>query len=167
MAGDRSHSKTVPAALLGAVVVALTTVGVAAASGGLSIAHAPLITPGAKLSENSQVDKTAPGGDAVGQGCFNDVEYWKLPLKAGDKVVIRGTESIAARGFLIAVFAPKTTDKNVASATSFAHGFTADHAVRFKVSTTGAYPLVAGPNCYNGTDGPYTFVVTVTHSATG
>jgi len=43
-----------------------------------------------KVSENSQVDKTAPGGDAVGQGCFNNVEYWKLPLKAGDKVEIKG-----------------------------------------------------------------------------
>jgi len=115
------------------------------------------------VSEDSQVDRTAPGGDAVGQGCFNDVEYWRIQLKAGDKVEVKGTESIAARGYLIAFFAPGMTDKKVAFATSVAHGFTAEHAVRFTAKATGVYPIVAGPNCYNGTDGPYTFVVTVSH----
>jgi hypothetical protein len=133
------------------------------ASGGLSIAHAPMISPGTKMSENSQVDPTAPGGDAVGQGCFNDVEYWRIQLRTGDKVEVKGTETIAARGFLIAFFAPGTTDKKVAFATSVAHGFTGEHAVRFSAKATGIYPVVAGPNCYNGTDGPYTFVVTVSH----
>jgi hypothetical protein len=165
VAGNRTHRKTAVAGFV--VFAALATAGAATANGGLSIAHAPVISLGAKVSENSQVDNTAPGGDALGQGCFNDVEYWKLPLTAGDKVVIRGTESIAARGFLVAVFSPKTTDKNVAFATSVAHGFTAERAVKFKVSTTGVYPLVAGPNCYNGTDGPYTFTVTVAHGTAG
>jgi hypothetical protein len=145
--------------------VALPTAGVAMASGGLSISHAPMISPGTKVSEDSQVDRTAPGGDAVGQGCFNDVEYWRIQLKAGDKVEVKGTESIAARGYLIAFFAPGTTDKKIAFATSVAHGFTGEHAVRFTAKTTGVYPIVAGPNCYNGTDGPYTFVVTVKHTA--
>ena len=54
-------------------------------------AHAPLISPGAKVSEDSQVDPTAPGGDAVGQGCFNDVEYWRIQLRAGDKVEVKGS----------------------------------------------------------------------------
>jgi hypothetical protein len=27
------------------------------------------------------------------------------------------------------------------------------------------YPVVAGPNCYNGTDGPFTFVITVRHAS--
>ena len=152
-----------PIAAFLALVVAATAAGAATASGGLSIARAPTITPGTKMSENSQIDKTAPGGDAVGQGCFNNVEYWKLPLKAGDKVEIKGSETIAARGFLIALFAPGTTDKNVSFATSVAHGFTGEHAVRFTAKTTGVYPLIAGPNCYNGTDGPYTFVVSVRH----
>jgi hypothetical protein len=144
-------------------VAAATATGVAAASGGLSIAHAPMISAGAKVSENSQVDPTAPGGDAVGQGCFNDVEYWRIQLRAGDKVEVKGTETIAARGFLVAFFAPGTTDKKIASATSVAHGFTGEHSMRFRAKATGVYPIAAGPNCYNGTDGPYTFVVTVTH----
>jgi hypothetical protein len=148
-------------------VAALATAGAATASGGLSIAHAPLISPGAKVAENSQVDNTAPGGDAVGQGCFNDVEYWRIRLTAGDKLEIKGNETVAARGFLIAFFAPGTTDKTVASATSVAHGFPAERVLRFTAKATGVYPLVAGPNCYNGTDGPYTFVVTVTHRKTG
>jgi hypothetical protein len=145
--------------------VAAATAASAMASGGLSIAHAPTISAGAKVSEDSQVDPTAPGGDAVGQGCFNDVEYWRIQLRAGDKVEVKGTETIAARGFLIAFFAPGTTDRKIASATSVAHGFTGEHVVRFTVKATGVYPIAAGPNCYNGTDGPYTFVVSVRHAS--
>jgi hypothetical protein len=147
----------------GAFVVALATAGTATASGGLSISHAPTIGPGTKVSENSSTDRTAPGGDNVGQGCFNDVEYWRLPLTAGDQVKITGSEMISARGFLLAIFTPATTDKNIASASSVAHGYPAEHLLRFAVSSTGVYPLAAGPNCYNGTDGPYTFVVTISH----
>ena len=139
--------------------------GAATASGGRSISHAPAISPGAKVSEDTQTDQTAPGGDAVGQGCFNDVEYWKVALKAGDKVQIKGSETIAARGYLIAFFAPGTTDKTVANATSVAHGYPAQHLVKFTAKTTGMYPVVAGPNCYNGTDGPFTFVITVRHAS--
>jgi hypothetical protein len=147
------------------LVAASTAAGAALASGGLSISRAPMISAGAKVSENSQVDPTASGGDAVGQGCFNDVEYWRIQLRGGDKVEVKGTETIAARGFLIAFFAPGTTDKKIASATSVAHGFTGEHAVRFTAKATGVYPIVAGPNCYNGTDGPYTFVVSVRHAS--
>jgi hypothetical protein len=150
-------------AVFAVFVAASTAAGVALASGGLSISHAPMISAGVTVSENSQVDPTAPGGDAVGQGCFNDVEYWRIQLRAGDKVEVRGTETIAARDFLIAFFAPGTTDKKIAFATSVAHGFTGEHAVRFTAKATGIYPIVAGPNCYNGTDGPYTFVITVSH----
>jgi hypothetical protein len=139
--------------------------GAALASGGRSISHAPAISTGTQVSEDSQVDQTAPGGDAVGQGCFNDVEYWKVPLKAGDKVQIKGSETIAARGYLIALFAPGTTDKTIANAVSVAHGYPAEHLVRFTAKTTGTYPVVAGPNCYNGTDGPFTFVITVRHAS--
>jgi hypothetical protein len=163
MAGDRTHLKTVIAGLGATVVVALATAGAATAAGGLSIAHSPVFSPGTKVSENSQLDNTAPGGDAVGQGCFNNVEYWRIRLAAGDKIEIKGNETVAARGFLIAFFAPGTTDKTIAFATSVAHGFPAEHAVRFTAKATGLYPVVSGPNCYNGTDGPYTFVVTVTH----
>lgn len=146
-------------------VAASVAAGAAMASGGRSISHAPAISPGTKVSENSQVDPTAPGGDAVGQGCFNDVEYWKVPLQAGDKVQITGTETIAARGYLIAFFAPGTTDKTVANAVSVAHGYPAEHLVKFTAKTTGIYPVVAGPNCYNGTDGPFTFVITIRHAS--
>jgi hypothetical protein len=143
----------------------MASAGAAMASGGLSISHAPMISAGTKVVENSQLDKTAPGGDAVGQGCFNDVEYWRIQLKAGDRVEVKGTETISARGFLLAFFAPGTTDKKVAFATSAAHGYPAEHVLRFTAKATGVYPVVAGPNCYNGTDGPYTFVVSVTHKA--
>jgi hypothetical protein len=139
--------------------------GTATASGSRSISHAPAISPGTKVSENSQTDLTAPGGDAVGQGCFNDVEYWKVSLKAGDKVQITGAETIAARGYLIALFAPGTTDKTIANAVSVAHGYPAEHLVKFTAKTTGTYPVIAGPNCYNGTDGPFTFVIAVRHAS--
>ena len=152
------------AATAGFVATAIGA-GAAMATGGLSIAHAPMIRPGANVSENSSIDQTASGGDAVGQGCFNDVEYWKLPLKTGDKVEIKGSEMTSARGYLIAFFAPGTRDKSVASASSVAHGFPAEHLVRFTAKSTGVYPIVAGPNCYNGTDGAFTFVITVRHAS--
>ena len=116
------------------------------------------------MTENSQIDQTAPGGDSVGQGCFVDVEYWRLPLTAGDHVVIKGTETSPGRGFQVALFPPGTTDKNVASASSVAHGYVAERLLKFTARSTGVYPVIAGPNCYNGTEGPFTFVVTVSHT---
>jgi hypothetical protein len=151
------------ACLFGVLVVALAAAGAATASGGRSIRSAPTISPGTNVSENSAVDETAPGGDNVGQGCFIDVEYWRLPLTAGDRVEIKGKETSPGRGFLLAVFPPGTTDKNVARASSVAHGYTAERPLRFTVRSTGVYPVTAGPNCYNGTEGMFTFVVTVSH----
>jgi len=149
--------------LAAVAAVALTAPSVAMASGALSIAASSKIAPGAKVSEDSAHDQTALGGNSVGQGCFNDVEYWRLPLTAGDQVEIDGKGTVGANGFLIAVFPPTTTDKNIARASSVAHGFPDMRPVKFTARSTGVFPVVAGPNCYNGTDGPFTFVVTLKH----
>ena len=36
-------------------------------------------------------------------------------------------------------------------------------ALEFTAPSTGTYPVAAGPNCYNGADGPFAFAVSVTH----
>ena len=43
------------------------------------------------------------------------------------------------------------------------YGLPLSKALEFTAPSTGTYPVAAGPNCYNGADGPFAFAVTVTH----
>src|SRR5204862_3472919 len=76
-----------------AMISALVAVGAAAGSGGTSIASAPVIRPGVQLSGDTSTDATANGsiGSEESTGCWNDVEYRRLPLTAGDQVLSKGT----------------------------------------------------------------------------
>jgi hypothetical protein len=147
-----------------ALVVAMTTAASALATGGSSIAKAPMVTSGAKATEDTGTEATGQGGESVGQGCFISVEYFRLSLKAGDKVQIKGAEIGAAHDFELAVFPPKTTDKTIATSTSVAFGYPARHVMNFKAKLAGVYVIVAGPTCYDGTQGQFAFTPTVTHT---
>jgi hypothetical protein len=149
------------------VVSALIIAGSAAAAGGTSIAAAPVIRAGVHESENTATDPTRRGdvGSELSQGCWNDFEYWRLPLKAGDKVSITGNASVAGYHFAVGVFPAGTTDKNVDKMATILNAFPGSHVAHFTARTAGTYPFVIGPNCYNGSDGPFSFVVTVTHAA--
>ena len=76
-----------------AMISALVAVGAAAGSGGTSIASAPVVQPGVQLSGDTSTDATANGsiGSEESTGCWNDVEYRRLPLTAGAQVLIKGT----------------------------------------------------------------------------
>jgi hypothetical protein len=157
-------------ALLGCGFVSvLIAAGSAAASGGTSITSGPLIQPGVQESANTTTDATTQGSEGIGllSGCWNDLEYWRLPLTAGDDVQISGHAISPAANLEIAVFPPGTTSANIARASAVGDGLPPSRALHFTASLTGTYPLVAGPTCYDGTDGPFDFVVTVTHNAAG
>ena len=150
-----------------AMISALVVVGAAAAGGGTSIASAPLVRPGVQLSGDTSTDATANGsiGSEESTGCWNDVEYWRLPLIAGDQVLIKGTAASPAHHFGIGLFPAGTTDRNIGKAIAVASAFPRRAPIHFAARSTGTYALVIGPTCYNATDGPYTFVVTVRHKA--
>jgi len=148
-----------------ALAAALVPAGAAAAAGGTSIAAAPVVRAGAEAAGDTANDSTADGsiGSEVSPGCWNDVEYWRLRLAAGDEVSIRGTASSPAWHFGLGIFPAGTTDRSLAKAVAVTSTFPKHDSIRFTARTAGTYPLVIGPRCYNGVDGPYTFVVTVRH----
>jgi hypothetical protein len=151
-----------------ALIAALAAPAVAYASGGTTIASAPVIAPGATISANSATDQTAVGDEGVGfeSGCWDAVEYWKVPLAAGDAVTVSVTIGVPSYNLEIGVFPAGTTDKTLANAHSVKTGLPSDKVpLTFTAPSTGTYALAAGPNCYNGQGGPFTFVVSVTHHA--
>ena len=144
---------------------ALAVAGSALASGATTIAAAPLVTPGVTVDANSSTDATAVGDDGVGfeSGCWDAVEYWKLALTAGDQVKISAKVGVGTTNLEVAVFPAGTTGANLGNAKSVKTGFASVVPIEFTAPKTGSYPLAAGPNCYDGANGPFSFVVTVTH----
>jgi hypothetical protein len=151
-----------------AAVAALAVPAGSLAAGGTTIASAPTIAPGATVSANTATDSTAVGDDGVGfeSGCWDAVEYWKLPLTAGDEVTISVTIGVPTYNLEFGVFPTGTTDKTLGEAHSVKTGLPTDKVpLTFSAPATGTYAVAAGPNCYNGAAGPFTFVVSVVHHA--
>jgi hypothetical protein len=149
---------------LAAFALAAVCVPAAAAAGGTSIAAAPFAQAGVGQSSDSATDATVVGsrGSQV-TGCWLDFEYWRLRLEAGSRIAISGTEGPSASNYEIGAFPPGTTDASIGSTAALASGLPdGGRVLRFTAPTSGAYVLVAGPNCYNGMNGPFSFVVTVT-----
>src|SRR6059058_6531604 len=113
------------AAVATSAISALVAVGAAAGSGGTSIASAPVIRPGVQLSGDTSTDATANGsiGSEESTGCWNDVEYRRLPLTAGDQVLIKGTAASPAHHFGIGLFPAGTIDRNIGKAIAVASAF--------------------------------------------
>jgi hypothetical protein len=153
------------APLLLSLAAALVAAGAAAAAGGRSIAAAPLLRAGVEASGDTAGDSTGDGsiGSELSPGCWNDVEYWRLRLAAGDVVSIKGTAGSPSWHFGIGIFPAGTTDRNLSKAVAFTSTFPKRAPIRYTARAAGTYPLVIGPTCYNSSDGPYTFVVTVQH----
>jgi len=134
----------------------------AAAAGGTSIGGAPMIRLGVQQTQNTQNDPTARGdvGSGASLGCWNDHEFWRVQLNAGDAVLLRGVSVSPGHNFAVGFFPPGTTDRTLGKAAILVYGFPDKRAVRFIARTSGTYPIVAGPNCYDGTDGTFKFTVT-------
>ena len=141
--------------------------GAAAASGGTSIAKAPLLASAAKLSGDTTSDSTTPGDNGIGfdSGCWHDLEFWRLELGAGDAATFSGGGIDPGDNFELGVFPPGTIDATLARANSVKNGFPKQRPVVYDAVVPGTYVLVAGPNCYNGVDGPFGITVTVVHGA--
>ena len=149
-----------------ALAVALVAAGAATAAGGSSIAAAPVLRAGVEAAGDTASDSTGNGsiGSELSPGCWNDVEYWRLRLAAGDVVSIRGTAASPSWHFGIGIFPAGTTDRTIDKAVAFTSTFPKRNPIRYTARAAGTYPLVIGPTCYNSSDGPYTFVVTVQHT---
>jgi hypothetical protein len=134
-----------------ALVATLAAPAGALGAGGTTIASAPTIAPGATITANSATDQTAVGDDGVGfeSGCWDAVEYWKMPLTAGDAVTVSVTIDVPSYNLEIGVFPAGTTDKTLANAHSVKTGLPTDKVpLTFTAPATGTYALAAGPNCY-------------------
>jgi len=144
--------------------VALAAAGGAGASGSASISGAPIVRAGVPETGNTMTDSTGNGsiGSDLSPGCWNDVEYWRLPLTSGDEVVLNGKTTPPAYHFQVGLFPAGTTDRNIDKQVAVVSVFPSRGPIHFDAHSTGTYTLVFGPGCYNGADGPYTFTVSVT-----
>ncbi len=158
----RSLAGFVPVA---ALVLLLT--GVATAAGSKSIASAPVVSPGAAVSGNTASDPTIQPGAGDETGCWNDLEYWGVPLTVGDAVVIKGAAITPGYNIELGVFPDGTTDANIAMTDAVKTVLLSHVPLRFTATATGSYPIAVGPNCYDGVDGPFSFTVAVTHNSSG
>jgi len=150
---------------LGALcVVALTSASAALASGGATIAAAPVVKAGVAETGDTRVQATGNGsiGSDLSPGCWTDVQYWRLPLVAGDQIVVKGTATPPAYHFQVGLFPAGTTDKNINSKVAAVSPFPTRGTIRFNAAKSGTYALVFGPGCYDSAEGPYTFTVSVT-----
>ena len=153
-----------PFALAAAVVAALTTASASLAGGGATIASAPIVKPGAAETGDTRVQATGDGsiGSDLSPGCWTDVQYWRLPLVAGDQIVVKGTATPPAYHFQVGLFPAGTTDRNIDSRVAAVSNFPTRGTIRFNAKTTGTYALVFGPGCYDPSEGPYNFTISVT-----
>jgi hypothetical protein len=158
----RAGRHALPAAL--AAILALVATTAATAGGTTSISSAPTIQPGASESANTLTDQTS-SDDTGNGGCWTDHEYWKLPLTAGDQVVIKVDQISPSYNTELGVFPAGTTDANIRTASAVVSQLVVKGSISFTAFTTGTYPVVVGPNCYDGADGPFTFTVAVSHHA--
>ena len=152
-------------------VTALTTLvaaSAALASGGTSIRAAPLVRPGIVQTTNTSTDPTADGniGSEVSLGCWHSLQYWRLQLKAGDQASFSGKMGIGAYEFEMAVFPSGTTDANIDKATALVTKLVTAKPMSLKAAKTGTYVVVAGPDCYHGENGAFSFTVTVKRART-
>lgn len=154
--------RVVPLAFV--LVAAIAYAGTALATGGTSIANAPVVQPGVAVSGNTDGEATANGaiGSEVSAGCWSDLQYWRVKLTAGEKVTIVGKAISPAHNFGFGIFPAGTTDRTLAHASDFNAAFPGRAPIRFAATKSGWYPIVIGPTCYDASDGPYTFTVTVT-----
>ena len=76
-------------------------------------------------------------------------------------MLIEGTALSPAHHFGIGFFPAGTTDRNLGNAVAAVSSFPRRGPIRFTARSSGTHVLVIGPTCYNATDGPHTFVVTV------
>ncbi len=136
-------------------------------SGGATIASAPAVTAGAATTGNTATDPTSQASQSDVTGCWIDLEYWRVPLTVGDKVTVAGSAVSPAYNVELGVFPAGTSDASISSTAAIKTVLLSHVPIKFTATATGSYPIVVGPNCYNGVDGPFDFTVSVVHNPSG
>ncbi len=146
------------AAGLAATAAALTCAAAGLASGGTSIASAPVVPVGQQeFGDTAKVPQNSYGYSK---------EFWKLPLRAGDRVRIDWEEATGTEVRLY-VYPPSTTDYTMGSTyATFEQGADANgkNELVFAATGSGTWPLVFASSAISAeTPGSYDFVVYVQH----
>lgn len=128
---------------------------------------APAVSPGAAVSGNTATDPTAQQSDSDVTGCWDALEYWRVPLTVGDRVTVAGNTLSPAYNTELGVFPAGTTDTSIHATPAIKTVLLSHVPIEFTATATGSYPLVVGPNCYNGVEGPFNFTISVTHNPSG
>jgi hypothetical protein len=136
-------------------------------AGGTTIASAPAVSPGTASTGNTASEPTAQASESDVTGCWDDLEYWRVPLTVGDKVTVAGNALSPAYNVELGVYPAGTTDASIHSTAAIRTVLLSHVPIRFTATATGSYPIVVGPNCYNGVDGPFNFMVSVVHDPSG
>jgi hypothetical protein len=125
------------------------------------------VSPGAATTGNTASDPTAQASQSDVTGCWDDLEYWRVPLSVGDKVTVAGKALSPADNVELGVFPAGTTDSSIHATAAIKTVLLSHVPIEFTATATGSYPIVVGPNCYNGVDGPFNFTVSVVHDPSG
>jgi hypothetical protein len=136
-------------------------------AGGTTIASAPAVVPGTATNANTASDPTAQPGDSGVTGCWDDLEYWRVPLTVGDRVTVAGKALSPAYNIELGVYPAGTTDVSIHTTAAIKTVLLSHVSLGFTATATGSYPIVVGPNCYDGVDGPINFEVSVVPDPSG
>lgn len=162
---DRKHSGGIKrAALLSLFFLLVLPQAQASASGGASIASAPLVVYGQQEFGNTASDGGNASPNGVSLDCDNGPNYeslWNLPVVAGDKVTIDYEGAIG--GLLI--FETGTTDYSVGSA-RYRESYPGENRKGefvFSAPRTGIMPINFFLGCASYGPGPYDFTAADRH----
>ena len=160
------------ASAVAGMVVLASSAASAADGGGTSVASASLVRPGVPEYGNTASGSVAQPPNAQ---CNSNIQFWKIPLLAGDQVTVTGRAISPASNINVWFYPPGTTDASFSSG-NFPNpdwsgstnggptaGGTLGQSIVFTVPATGVYPVLIG-QC-GGQDGPYEFEVSVKQAA--
>ena len=160
------------ASAVAGMVVLASSAASATDGGGTSVASASLVRPGVPEYGNTASGSVAQPSNAQ---CNSNIQFWKIPLLAGDQVTVTGRAISPASNINVWFYPPGTTDASFSSG-NFPNpdwsgstnggptaGGTLGQSIVFTVPATGVYPVLIG-QC-GGQDGPYEFEVSVKHAA--
>jgi hypothetical protein len=149
--------------LLATVLVsALACAGAAIATGGTTVANAPVVQPGQAYFGNTA---TA----AIDAGWWNGYEFWRIDLLTGDSLTVNfeNTDGTVKGINVVYLYGPSATDYNLSPEVTGAQPNGSFHGqLQYEASAGGRYTLDFESAIYTPTDaymGPYQFVAYVKH----
>lgn len=148
----------------------MPTFAASGTQGSASIASASILSSGDRIFGNTATDAAIVRSGSELPMNWNDVEYWKMPLLAGDRVTVTFEATTPPGNPCYALFPANTTDATISNATSvnYVSGNNFDCGTSTNVwviSSSGSYVFVTGTTAFGGADGGFEFSVAATHKA--